>query len=246
MASSASTVAADGDAQAGEQAADAGEPGVVGRGGSGEGWCSWCVHAWTLTLESNFKSSGRMDEAELTIGEVARRAGVATSTIRYYERVGLLEADARRSGQRRFREATLRRLVFIGMLQDAGLSLDDIAGVLAADDVAEWKAIATPAARAVLDEEIERLNERPRLPQRRADLPVRPPGHRLQGDGRRDRPPAGLIPGRAARYLISGSRGRPRMRSPIWLRLISRGAAGDRHAAVHQHQHVAHHRRRRP
>ena len=97
-----------------------------------------------------------MDDAELTIGEVARRAGVATSTIRYYERVGLLEADARRSGQRRFREATLRRLVFIGMLQDAGLSLEDIAGVLSAGDVTEWKAIAT-ARLAVLDEEIERL-----------------------------------------------------------------------------------------
>jgi DNA-binding transcriptional MerR regulator len=97
-----------------------------------------------------------MDEPELSIGEVARRAGVATSTIRYYERVGLLEADARRSGQRRYREATLRRLVFVGMLQDAGLSLDDIAGVLGAKDVAEWKAIAT-ARLAVLDEEIERL-----------------------------------------------------------------------------------------
>jgi MerR family redox-sensitive transcriptional activator SoxR len=78
----------------------------------------------------------------LTIGEMARQAGVATSTIRYYERRGLLSADARQSGQRRYRSETLRRLVFIGMLQDAGLALDDIDGILSAVTVAEWKAIA--------------------------------------------------------------------------------------------------------
>jgi DNA-binding transcriptional MerR regulator len=66
---------------------------------------------------------------------------VATSAVRYYERRGLLGADARRSGQRRYKPETLRRLVFIGMLQDAGLGLDDIHGILHADSVAEWKAI---------------------------------------------------------------------------------------------------------
>ena len=92
----------------------------------------------------------------LTIGEVARRAGVATSTVRFYERRGLLSADARRSGQRRYRPETLRRLVFIGMLQDAGLSLDDIIGVLNASSVTEWKAIARERL-TVLDDEIVRL-----------------------------------------------------------------------------------------
>jgi DNA-binding transcriptional MerR regulator len=97
-----------------------------------------------------------VDDAPLTIGEMARRAGVPTSTVRYYERRGLLPPDARRSGQRRYRDATLRRLVFIGMLQDAGLSLDDIAGVLGAATAAEWKAIAARRLE-VLDAEIERL-----------------------------------------------------------------------------------------
>jgi MerR family redox-sensitive transcriptional activator SoxR len=78
----------------------------------------------------------------LTIGEVAEAAGVSTSAIRFYERRGLLAADARRSGQRRYREATLRRLVFIGMLQDAGLALDDIEGILDAPNVRAWKEIA--------------------------------------------------------------------------------------------------------
>ena len=92
----------------------------------------------------------------LTIGEVARRAGVTTSTVRFYERRGLLRADARSSGQRRYRTETLRRLVFVGMLQDAGLSLDDIIGVLDAASVAEWKAIARQRL-AALDDEIARL-----------------------------------------------------------------------------------------
>ena len=97
-----------------------------------------------------------MDDATLTIGEVARHAGIATSAVRFYEREGLLEPDGRQSGQRRYRGDTLRRLVFIGMLQDAGLSLDDIRGVLDAATVAEWKAIASARLEA-LDEEIERL-----------------------------------------------------------------------------------------
>ena len=94
----------------------------------------------------------------LSIGEVARRAGVATSTVRFYERRGLLTADARRSGQRRYQDESLRRLVFIGMLQDAGLSLDDIAGVLDAAHVTDWKAIARRRL-AVLDAEITRLQQ---------------------------------------------------------------------------------------
>jgi DNA-binding transcriptional MerR regulator len=98
-----------------------------------------------------------MDES-LTIGEVARRAGVATSAVRYYERRGLLAADRRESGQRRYRPETLRRLVFIGMLQDAGLSLHEIAGILAAPDVASWKAIARRRL-AVLDAELAQLRQ---------------------------------------------------------------------------------------
>jgi DNA-binding transcriptional MerR regulator len=92
----------------------------------------------------------------MTIGDVAARANVATSAIRYYERRGLIRADARVSGQRRYRDETLRRLVFIGMLQDAGLALDDIEGILRARDVQSWKAIARRRLEA-LDEEIARL-----------------------------------------------------------------------------------------
>ena len=92
----------------------------------------------------------------LTIGEVAARAGVATSAVRYYERRGILAPDARLSGQRRYSAASLRRLVFIGMLQDAGLALEEIRAVLDANSVAEWKAVATRRLTS-LEDEIDRL-----------------------------------------------------------------------------------------
>ena len=111
----------------------------------------------TLTVEPGFKSSVRMYNF-MTIGEIAERAGVPTSTVRYYERRGLLLPDAWKSGQRRYETGALRRLVFIGMLQDAGLSLDDIEGVLDAATVGEWKAIARERLTS-LTEEIERLQQ---------------------------------------------------------------------------------------
>jgi MerR family redox-sensitive transcriptional activator SoxR len=116
------------------------------------------VHTFTSTVEPSFKSSRCVSESLLTIGEVAERAHVATSAIRYYERLGLLVADTRTSGQRRYRVATLRRLVFIGMLQDAGLALDDIAGILEATDAREWKAIGRRRLKA-LDEQIATLQK---------------------------------------------------------------------------------------
>ena len=96
-----------------------------------------------------------MDELH-SIGEVARRAGVATSAVRYYERRRLLAPAARFSGQRRFGEDALRRLIFIGMLQDAGLSLDDIDGILHAQTNAEWKQVASERL-VELTDEINRL-----------------------------------------------------------------------------------------
>jgi len=92
----------------------------------------------------------------MTIGEVSRQARVATSAVRYYERRGLLKADALQSGQRRYRSETLRRLVFIGMMQDIGLTLDEVSGILHAATLAEWKSIAGRRLE-VLDEQIAQL-----------------------------------------------------------------------------------------
>jgi DNA-binding transcriptional MerR regulator len=92
----------------------------------------------------------------MTIGDMARRARVATSTIRYYERRGLLSPDARQSGQRRYQAGTLRRLVFIGMMQDMGLSLDEVSAILNAATAAQWKPVAGQRLTA-LDEQIAQL-----------------------------------------------------------------------------------------
>lgn len=112
-----------------------------------------------MRVEPGFKSSHDHEigsDATLTIGAVADVLGVATSTLRYYERRGLVAADARVGGQRRYRWSTVRRLAFIQMLQDSGLTLDEIQGVLDADDNAAWKGIAHQRL-AELDREIARL-----------------------------------------------------------------------------------------
>jgi MerR family redox-sensitive transcriptional activator SoxR len=67
-----------------------------------------------------------MDEPQMRIGEVARRAGVRVSLIRYYEDIGLLPVPERLSGQRRYDETVLRRLAVIDVAQRAGLSLEEI------------------------------------------------------------------------------------------------------------------------
>jgi MerR family redox-sensitive transcriptional activator SoxR len=67
------------------------------------------------------------DEPLLTIGQVAERAGVNTSHIRFYERVGVLPEPERISGQRRYRKEVLHRLSIIDVAQRAGLTLDEIA-----------------------------------------------------------------------------------------------------------------------
>jgi MerR family transcriptional regulator, redox-sensitive transcriptional activator SoxR len=69
-------------------------------------------------------------DPELTIGEVARRAGVATSSIRYYERIGLLPEPERTHGQRRYDADVLGKLGFIGVAQSAGFKLREIKALI--------------------------------------------------------------------------------------------------------------------
>jgi MerR family transcriptional regulator, redox-sensitive transcriptional activator SoxR len=63
---------------------------------------------------------------ELTIGEMAVRAGVKSSTLRYYESIGLLPAAKRTSGQRRYQEDTLQLLRVLQLAQDAGFTLAEM------------------------------------------------------------------------------------------------------------------------
>jgi MerR family transcriptional regulator, redox-sensitive transcriptional activator SoxR len=71
-------------------------------------------------------------ERELLIGEVARRAGLRPSAIRYYESIGLLPEPERLAGRRLYPPQTLRVLSVIGAAQRAGLSLGEVGELLTA------------------------------------------------------------------------------------------------------------------
>lgn len=69
-----------------------------------------------------------------TIGELARESGVPTSTVRYYERVGLVRPDDRSEGNYRlYGQGTLERLRFIRAAQATGFTLEDIKTLLGHD-----------------------------------------------------------------------------------------------------------------
>ena len=93
--------------------------------------------------------------SELTIGELARRAGVATSALRYWEDLGLLPAPARISGRRRYPESWVGLVGVILLLQDAGFTLAEQKALAASRGVAtdEWRHLAERKL-AELDEQI--------------------------------------------------------------------------------------------
>jgi MerR family redox-sensitive transcriptional activator SoxR len=67
----------------------------------------------------------------LPIGEVARRSGVASSALRFYEQRGLISSEREGSGHRRYPRPVLRRIAFIVFAQRIGLSLEEIGAALA-------------------------------------------------------------------------------------------------------------------
>lgn len=100
----------------------------------------------------------------LLIGDMAARTGLSVSAIRFYEARGLIAPIRSPGGQRRFRRADIRRLSFIRIAQQLGLSIEEISAELAqlpsgrtptADD---WARISR-SIRASLDAQIERLQQ---------------------------------------------------------------------------------------
>jgi len=83
-----------------------------------------------------------MDET-LTIGQLARRAGLATSAIRFYERTGVLPEPARVGGRRCYGPDAVRRLEVLGIAKRAGFSLDEAKVLLSSAEA------GTPASEAV-------------------------------------------------------------------------------------------------
>jgi len=101
-------------------------------------------------------------EAEWTIGALSARAGVAPSALRFYEAQGLIHAARSDGGQRRYARSTLRRVSFIRVAQQVGLTLEEIRAALAAlpdnrtPDANDWRHVSD-AWRARLDARIALL-----------------------------------------------------------------------------------------
>ena len=75
-----------------------------------------------------------MDELKLTIGEVARQAGLRSSAIRYYEDIGVLPRPERTHGHRRYSPRVFQQLAFIQLAQHAGFSIAEIQTLVTAFD----------------------------------------------------------------------------------------------------------------
>src|SRR5262245_7735241 len=97
----------------------------------------------------------------LTVGDLARRAGVAVSTLHFYESEGLIRSMRTQANHRRYPRGMLRRVAIIKVAQKAGIPLKEIAEALdalpdAKPTAADWKAMAS-AWREGLNERIGRL-----------------------------------------------------------------------------------------
>lgn len=97
----------------------------------------------------------------LSIGEVARRTGIRTSALRYYEEAGILPTPARVSGQRRYDADIVRRVDLLRFAQQAGFTLDEIKTLFHGFGAetplsARWRSLARRKMRE-LDELAERV-----------------------------------------------------------------------------------------
>ena len=101
-------------------------------------------------------------EELLTIGEVSRRSGVASSALRFYEERGLISSERAGSGHRRYPRAVLRRIAFIVFAQRVGLTLEEIGSELAklppdrAPGRRDWSRLSSKWS-ARIDERIDEL-----------------------------------------------------------------------------------------
>ena len=105
-----------------------------------------------------------MTSIELTVGELARRAGVAVSTLHFYETKGLIASRRTAGNQRRFARDTLRRIAFVRIGQRVGVPLATLAEVLGrlpegrVPTRADWAEVSA-SWRAELDTRLEQLQQ---------------------------------------------------------------------------------------
>lgn len=94
----------------------------------------------------------------LDISEVAKRAGVPASTLRYYEEKGLIASVGRHGLKRLFKDDILQRLALIALGRAAGLSLDEIAHMFAPDGHPQIDRKLLAAKADALDDMIRKLS----------------------------------------------------------------------------------------
>ena len=93
----------------------------------------------------------------LDINEVAKRAGVPASTLRFYEEKGLIASTGRRGLRRTFAPSVLERLSLVALGRAAGFSLDEIAGMFTPEGEPRIDRLALAARAKDLDRTIRRL-----------------------------------------------------------------------------------------
>ena len=113
----------------------------------------------------------------LSIGQLAKRAGVAIDTIRHYERIGLLRpASHLASGYRRYGDPDLRRLEFVLRAKALGFTLQEIDGLLALSAGRNVEQVRR-RARARLEDVERRIAELARVRDSLRTLIAACPGH---------------------------------------------------------------------
>jgi MerR family redox-sensitive transcriptional activator SoxR len=104
------------------------------------------------------------NEKQLSIGEVAKRSGLRTSALRYYEEIGLLPPPNRRSGRRYYDPSVLRRLAVIALCQGTGFTISEISELLnrGSGARAHWRRLAERKVEE-LDAQVEKTKATKRL-----------------------------------------------------------------------------------
>lgn len=109
----------------------------------------------------------------MTIGDLAAKAGVAASSVRYWERIGILPEPARISGQRRYSEDDIHRLAVLRLARTCGFHLDEIRHLIhgfspKTPAFRRWQLLATKK-KVELNKQIARLRAMRRIVDRVSD-----------------------------------------------------------------------------
>ena len=111
----------------------------------------------SLEASSTERSASACESAGLKIGELAKRSGATTPTVRFYESIGLLPRPRRSGGQRRYGDADVHRVTFIRRCREFGFTIEDVRALLG---IVEDKDRPCSEARAIAHAHAEHVRSR--------------------------------------------------------------------------------------